>query len=234
MKNQNEKSIAIIQSNYIPWKGYFDFIHSVDEFMIYDSVQYTKNDWRNRNKIKTPQGAVWLTIPVLQKSLNQSINETEIANGKWVKKHWSTIKQFYANAPYFNHYKAIFEELYLSHSDTKRLSEVNYSFIKTINELLGITTKITFCTDYSVSGERSERLVELCKQAGASEYISGPAAKSYLDVSLFEKENIAVKWFDYSGYPEYNQQFPPFDHAVTILDLLFNEGPNATTFMRSF
>lgn len=227
-----EKSVAILQSNYIPWKGYFDIINSVDEFVIYDTAQYTKNDWRNRNKIKTIQGVNWLTIPV-KHSTSQEIREIQVLNNKWQQKHWRTLLQNYSKSKYFNIYKDIFENLYLKENDTF-LSKINYNFILAINKILGINTKISCSEDYLVNGEKSEKLLNICKQSNATEYFSGPAAKNYLDIELFRQEDIKVNWVDYSGYKEYNQLHPPFEHAVSILDLIFNEGGNAKNFMKSF
>jgi hypothetical protein len=226
------KKIAILQSNYIPWKGYFDMINSVDEFILYDTVQFTKNDWRNRNKIKTNNGVNWITIPV-KHSISQKINEIQVFNDIWQQKHWKTLSQMYSKSKYFSEYKALFGNIYLNMNETF-LSEINYIFICEVNKILDIKTKISWSSDYELSGEKSERLLNICKQTGASEYISGPAAKSYLNEELFHIENIKVTWMDYSGYPEYNQLFPPFEHGVSILDLIFNEGPNARKFMKSF
>ncbi|WP_345993670.1 WbqC family protein [Sulfurimonas sp. HSL-1716] len=227
------KKIAILQSNYIPWKGYFDLISSVDEFIFYDDVQYTKNDWRNRNKIKTFQGVQWITIPVEQKNLEQKIKDTKVADNRWNKKHWSTISQSYAKAKYFQEYKDIFEELYLK-GEEKYLSEINYKFIMTINKILGITTKIRWSDEFELSNGQTEKLLAICKQCDANVYLSGPAAKNYFNKNLAKQENIQVEWIDYSGYPEYNQLFLPFEHSVSIIDLIFNEGRNATQFMKSF
>lgn len=229
----SHKKIAILQSNYIPWKGYFDLINMVDEFIIYDDMQYTKNDWRNRNKIKTQNGIQWLTIPVIQKSLEQKINETNIFDKKWNIKHWRTIQQSYARAPFFNKYKGIFEEIYLN-IDSENLSQINYIFIKEICNILNITTKLSWSSDYSYGDGKTERLVRLVKAAQGNVYVSGPAAKNYLQEDLFNQEGIKVTWMDYSNYPEYNQCFPPFEHGVSILDLLFNVGPEAPNYMRSF
>lgn len=227
----SQKKIAILQSNYIPWKGYFDLINSVDEFIIYDEMQYTKNDWRNRNKIKTINGSQWITIPVIQDKLEQKICDTLVFDKKWNIKHWRTIQQNYAKSPYFKHYKQMFEELYLK-IETPYLSQINHLFIKTICQELGIDTKITWSSDYEYGDGKTERLVRLVQQAGGTEYISGPAAKSYLDEDQFRGAKIKVTWMDYSGYPEYFQLFPPFEHGVSILDLLFNEGPNAVNLMK--
>ncbi len=204
----------------------------VDEFVLYDDVQFTKNDWRNRNKIKTNDGVIWLTIPV-NHSINQKINEITVLNNSWRKKHWITISQNYSKSPYSKFYKEFFEELYLN-SDEKYLSKINFEFIKQINKILGITTKISFSHDYYLTGGRIDRLINLIKKVNCNEYISGPSAKNYINEVAFTDNNIKLSWMDYQAYPEYNQLFPPFEHAVSILDLIFNEGPNATKFMRSF
>lgn len=227
------KKIAILQSNYIPWKGYFDIINLVDEFVIYDEAQYTKNDWRNRNKIKTSQGIQWLTIPVRQVNLEQKIIETKITDKNWAKKHWRTIQQNYSKANHFKDYNELFEELFLNCSE-EYLSKINYQFITAINKVLGIKTKISWSSDFDLVEGQAEKLLGICKQAGAASYLSGPAAKGYFDEDLAAQEGIAVEWMDYSDYPEYEQLNQPFEHGVTILDLIFNEGPNATKFMKSF
>ena len=227
------KKIAILQSNYIPWKGYFDLINMVDEFIFYDEVQYTKNDWRNRNKIKTSQGIQWLTIPVRQENLEQKIKDTKITDKKWNIKHWRTISQNYTKAKYFKEYKEIFEELYLG-CDEEYLSQINYKFITAINEILGIKTKIRWSSEFELIDGQTEKLLGICKDCNADVYLSGPAAKDYFDEELARSENIKVEWMDYSWYAEYNQLHPPFEHGVSILDLIFNEGPNATKFMKSF
>ena len=230
MKN---RKIAILQSNYIPWKGYFDIIDSVDEFIFYDEMQYTKNDWRNRNKIKTQNGLLWLTIPTENKGhLGKKINEVKITDKRWAKKHWISIQNAYAKAPYFKTYKEVFEELYLG-KDEELLCDVNYKFIYKINEILGIKTKISFSQDYGLAEGKTERLVDLVQKAGGDEYISGPAAKDYIDEKLFNDANIKLSWFDYSKYPEYPQLFPPFEHGVSVLDLIFNCGEDAIKKIRN-
>jgi hypothetical protein len=228
------KKIAILQSNYIPWKGYFDLINMVDEFILYDDMQYTRRDWRNRNKIKTSNGLLWLTIPVEVKGKYfQKINETKISEKDWAKKHWQTIALNYAKTKYFKEYKDRFEELYLGDNE-EYLSQINYKFIMAINDVLGISTKIRWSSEFDLVDGQTERLLGICKDCQADVYISGPAAKDYLDESLFEAENIKVEWMDYSGYSEYAQSYPPFEHGVSILDLIFNEGPHAASFMKSF
>jgi hypothetical protein len=228
------KKIAIVQSNYIPWKGYFDLISSVDEFILFDDMQYTRRDWRNRNKIKTPTGPVWLTIPVQVKGKYfQKINETVISDPNWNKVHWKTIVQNYSQAKCFPIYKDLFEELYLGCQE-QFLSAINYRFLTAICKILGIKTRLSWSTDYNLREGKTERLLELCLQTGAAEYFSGPTAKDYMDEELFRQENIALRYMDYSGYPEYQQLFPPFDHFVSIIDLVLSEGSNATQFMKSW
>ena len=227
------KKIAILQSNYIPWKGYFDLINMVDEFILYDEVQYTKNDWRNRNKIKTSQGVQWLTIPVRQENLEQKIKDTKISDKKWNIKHWRAISQNYAKTKYFKEYKEIFEGLYLG-CDEEYLSQINYKFITAINDILGIKTKIRWSSEFELIDGQTEKLLGICKDCSADVYLSGPAAKDYFDEAIAEQMGVSVEWMDYANYPVYEQLHSPFEHGVTILDLIFNEGPNATNYMKSF
>lgn len=230
------KKVAILQSNYIPWKGYFDIIASVDEFIFYDEMQYTKHDWRNRNKIKTLNGLLWLTIPCNSKGAiieQKKICEIKVVNNSWAKNHWDNIKQAYSKAPFFKTYETFFENLYKECEKEEYLCKINYKFIFAINELLNIKTKISFCQDYGLIDGKTERLVDLVKKAGGNSYLSGPAAKDYIDEKLFEEAGIKLVWMDYSGYPEYNQLYPPFEHGVSILDLIFNCGPESRKFMKS-
>lgn len=225
------KKIAIVQSNYIPWKGYFDMIAAVDEFILYDDMQYTRRDWRNRNQIKTPQGLQWLTVPVKVKGkYHQTIFETEIEGSEWASVHWKSLQQNYRRTPHFEEISAWLEPLY---SGTyTRLSDLNRAFLESICTYLGITTLIRNSSDYTLSDGKTERLADLCVQAGASEYISGPAARDYVEADVFSDRGIQLSWFDYSGYPEYPQLWGDFSHYVTILDLLFNCGKEAPNFMK--
>ncbi len=229
------KKIAILQSNYIPWKGYFDIINSVDEFVIYDCMQYTKRDWRNRNIIKTPNGPLWLSIPVDTKGKYlQQINETKVSSHDWAKKHWNTIVMAYSKAPYFEEYRPIFEELYRKAEEEDYLSKINYMFLTKICDLLSIKTKLTMDDMYNAHGKKTERLVSIVTEAGGDYYLSGPAAKDYIENDLFENAGIQLEYMNYEGYPEYPQLHGEYISAVSILDLLFMEGPSATKFMKSF
>jgi hypothetical protein len=224
--------IIITQSNYIPWKGYFDAIALVNDFVIYDDMQFTKRDWRNRNLIKTEFGAKWLTIPVEVKGKYfQKINETKISDNNWNKDHWNIIKQNYSKSKHFVDYKDFFEELYLN-TTSVYLTEINFRFINAICEILKIKTKFHFSSDFDLKEERSERLLDICLKLKGTDYYSGPAAKAYMNESIFEEAGIKVNYFDYSGYPEYQQVYAPFEHNVSVLDLLFCEGKNASNFFK--
>jgi hypothetical protein len=231
MNNKNKK-VAIVQSNYIPWKGYFDMIAAVDEFVLFDDMQYTRRDWRNRNQIKTPQGLQWLTVPVKVKGKYfQAIRETEIDGKEWAASHWKSIELNYRKARFYPEISSLIRPLYLERNYT-HLSVLNRTLIEAVCTYLGITTKISHSWDYPLVDGKTERLVGLCQQAGASEYISGPAASDYLEEELFAREDIQLTWFDYAGYQEYPQLWGDFVHSVSILDLLFNCGPESTKCMR--
>ena len=226
------KKVAILQSNYIPWKGYFDLIAAVDEFILYDDMQYTRRDWRNRNQIKTPQGVQWLTVPVQVKGkYHQTIKDTEIDGTDWASAHWRILKQNYSRAPHFNEILEWLEPLYLT-EPSGFLSRLNRQFIEAVCNYLRISTIISNSWDYSLLNGKTERLADLCTQAGGTEYISGPAAKDYIVENIFTEQGIKLTWFDYAGYPEYQQLWGEFTHGVTILDLLFNCGRDAPRYMR--
>lgn len=227
-----QKRVAIVQSNYIPWKGYFDMIGSVDEFILFDDVQYTKRDWRNRNIIKS-DAPLWLTIPVQAKNkYEQKIKDVVVSEKNWANKHWKTIQQAYAHAKGFEEVEEFLSGLYRdAHHD--HLTEINFHFLTAICGFLGIKTRLTFSMDYNVVDGKTERLVSLCQQSHASLYLSGPRAKAYMDESLFAAAGIPIEYMDYSGYPEYRQLHPPFTHEVSIVDLICNEGFNAAKFLKS-
>jgi hypothetical protein len=204
-----------------------------DELIIFDTAQYTKNDWRNRNKIKTTQGAKWLTVPCIQKSLSQKIMDTVVSDPKWNIKHWASISQNYTKAPFFKDYRGIFEECYLN-SKEKYISQINFMLMSEIIKILKIETKIRWSTEFHLEDGQTEKIISICQQTGAQIYLSGPAAKLYFDESLSKKMGVSVEWMDYTKYPEHPQLHPPFSHEVSILDLIFNTGPEAKNFMKSF
>ncbi len=226
------KKVAILQSNYIPWKGYFDIIAAVDEFIIYDDMQFTRRDWRNRNQIKTPAGVQWLTVPVLVKGkYHQKIKDTQIDGADWATSHWKSLMQNYGRAPHFSEIASWLEPLYIDEPYT-HISQLNRRFIEVICAYLGIKTSITNSSEYIQLNDRNERLADLCIQAGGTDYVSGPAAKGYIDEKVFADLGIKLTWFDYIGYPQYSQLWGDFTHSVTILDLLFNCGKDAPRYMR--
>jgi hypothetical protein len=224
------KKAAILQSNYIPWKGYFDIISQVDEFIFYDDVKYSYGDWRNRNKIKTLNGLLWLSVPV-GKPHNRLICDIEIPNADWQRVHWQTISQFYKKAPFFNEYKSFFEHFYLSEMHTN-LSDMNIGLIKKIcMEILDIKTNFKDSREFNLQGKKEGRVLELLSKTGASLYLSGPGARDYIKEEHFAEKHIELKWMDYSGYPEYKQLFGKFEHAVSILDLIFNVGKDSSFYV---
>jgi hypothetical protein len=201
---------------------------------LYDDAEYSKNSWRNRNRIKTPQGLLWLTIPVTMPSSKSPIKTVQVADARWGPRHWDSLVMNYAKAPFFRDYQSLLEPLYLTNPQAF-LSQVNAQFIQCICSILGITTKITWSMDYHLTNQDpTEKLIELCQQSGAGVYLSGPSASDYLNESLFLAHQIELVYIDYQGYPEYEQRFPPFEHAVSILDLLFQQGPAAPHYMKSF
>lgn len=210
-------------------------INSANHFVVFDEVQYTRRDWRSRNKIKMSGGPTWLSIPVEVKGKYfQTIGETRIADQSWARQHWASISQSYAKAPFFKLYRDTFSGWYEKAASLEYLSEVNCLFLQGICTLIGINTKFHQSSLFNLAESKSERLLNVCLDLGATRYLSGPAAKDYLDESIFKAKNIDVAWADYTGYPEYDQLYPPFEHFVSVLDLLFMTGPNCRTYMKSF
>ena len=221
--------VAISQSNYIPWKGYFDLIRKADYFVIYDIVQYTKNDWRNRNKIVFPSGPKWLTVPILRHSMSQSIKSTQIANQSWQQKHWRSIEQNYRKAPFFSEYAASLSSIY--DKEWNSISSLNCCLIRLLCQLMDIDTPILDASDFSLSEDRNQRLLDICSHLNADTYLSGSSASSYLDLDLFAQSNVRVYWMVYNYEKQYPQQSFPFVHEVSVLDLLFNTGPHWRNFL---
>src|SRR5882757_1416380 len=219
--------ICIIQSCYIPWKGFFDLIGRCDEYVIYDSAQYVKRHWYNRNRIKTANGVEWLTIPVVTKGrFEQPIDTVEIEK-PWADKHWRALELAYKRAPFFDQLAPTVKAWYERADKKKRLTDVNAIFLNGIAGLLGLKTRIVKDTAYPAQGAKTERLLGIARAAGADRYLSGPSAREYFDETMFEPAGITSEWMSYEGYPEYKQLHGGFEHAVTALDLLFNTGPEA-------
>jgi hypothetical protein len=211
----------------MPWRGFFDLIGRCDEYVIFDRTQFAKRHWHNRNRIKTAAGLQWLTIPVLSKGrYEQAIDEVEIEK-PWTEKHWRAIELAYRRAPFFEALAPTVRGWYERADREKRLTDVNALFMREIASLLGLGTRIVQDTVYPIRGAKTERLLGIARAAGADRYLSGPSAKGYLDEALFAAAGIGVEWMSYEGYPEYPQLHGGFEPAVSVLDLLFNVGPDA-------
>tara|TARA_B100001287_G_scaffold32324_2_gene23084 strand:- start:1432 stop:2031 length:600 start_codon:yes stop_codon:yes gene_type:complete len=194
-------------------------------------MQYTKRDWRNRNLIKTPRGLKWLSIPVIVKGKYfQKIKDTKTLDNSWIRSHLSILKQNYQGARYFKEMWPWVESTYYS-SDYKYLTEINLHFINEINKLLDIKSEIKFSSEFDLHEERNLRLINICKRLNGTDYYSGPSAKSYINEKLFSDNNINIHYLNYSNYPQYSQLYDGFEHGVTILDLLLNEGIGSFKFL---
>lgn len=215
--------VAVLQSNYLPWKGYFHLINEVDLFCFYDEVQYTKNDWRNRNKIKTKNGVNWLTIPIPSSATKGTIKEAVITDQKWQTKHYQSLKSGYGKAPYFEQLDALAND-YLNEKNWQKLSDLNQYIIIKIARMLGIKTKFVDSGDYELKDGRVSRLIGLLSSLGAKEYLSGPSAASYLksESHSFEAAGVNLEYFQYPDYPAYNQLSEGFDNYVSIVDMIAN------------
>ena len=221
--------IGTIQSNFLPWRGYFDFIREVDLFIIHDDIQYTKGDWRNRNKIKTPRGAEWITVPVHYRQSSQLIEETAIDNSKpWARSMLNRVRDSYRNAPCFKPYYSELSDMLLEPAGT--ISDLNLRLIQWVCSHLEIKTPITFSRQYHPQGAKTERLIGILKQVGATTYLSGPSAQAYLEPERFEQAGIRLEYKVYD-YPEYEQLYPPFEPAVSVIDLLFMVGRDAKAYL---
>lgn len=221
------KKIAILQSNYLPWKGVFDMMHQADTFVFLEDVQYTEQDWRNRNKILTKQGTNWIIVPIRNSNkFGQLIYEAEIDNRSyWQRKHYNSFQMNYGKAPYFKEYSWIIDDIFNKDKWTN-LSELNIYSTQLIAKVLGIKTEFITSTSLDVKGIKDDRVIEICKKLNATHYLSGPAAKDYIIPEKFKKEGIELEYIKYE-YPRYKQMHEPFNHYVTSLDLIFNVGHDA-------
>jgi hypothetical protein len=223
--------VCILQPSYIPWRGYFHQILKADVFVFYDDVQYDKHGWRNRNRIKTPNGSCWITIPVHTKGVvdqGVTINEVKIDwTKKWNDKHWRAISMSYGKAPFFGQYESLLQSLYARHDEY--LADFTISTTEALARALGIehTKFMRSSMMRGIAGSKTERLISILTQIGCTHYISGPSAQDYIDHGEFAKAGISVEFMTYD-YPEYPQLHPPYDANVSIIDLLLMMGPDAT------
>jgi hypothetical protein len=218
--------VVILQPSYLPWLGYFDQLYKSDVFILYDDVQYDKHGWRNRNRIKTPSGVQWLTIPVLTHGRGQpAIREIGIDNRQpWGRKHLHALRMNYAKAPAF---ADVFEKLapVLEHP-WERLVDVNVAVLEALCALLGLERDVRFSSHLGIGGEKTERLIAICRALGADRYLTGNAAKDYLEEQRFVEHGIALEYHHYH-HPTYRQLYGPFVPYLSIVDLLMNHGPES-------
>jgi hypothetical protein len=223
--------VGVIQSNYIPWRGYFDFIDAVDLFIFHDDLQYTKNDWRNRNRILTPDGLRWLTVPVHYRTVSQRIDEVQIDyRQNWSERHLYQLEANYRRAPFFQTYVHQFANIISQ--EFSNISELNVALCKWVMQVLEIPTPTLMSRELNVSGKKSERLIDLLTRVNGTTYLSGPSAAAYLDLGLFHSHGIQVDYKSYD-YPPYPQFRDGFCGDASILDLIFNTGPAARQYMKS-
>lgn len=217
--------ITVLQPSYIPWLGYFDQIKKSDIFVFYDDVLYTKNDWRNRNRIKTEKGTAWLTIPVdIKNRLTNHllIKEAAITNNQILKKHLKTIEISYKDSPFFENVYSIISPLFTT--EYRLLADLDIDLVKTISEYIEIKN-VSFLrsSDMNVVNENpTQRLIDICKKLNATHYLTGASAKNYLDEAVFKKNDILLEYQEYK-HPTYKQQWGDFVPYLSIIDLLFNE-----------
>ena len=224
---------VVLQPSYIPWRGYFHQIYKADTFVFYDDAQFDRGGWRNRNRVKTPSGSRWLTIPVLKKgSVNGRIPIHQIQinwDQRWNVKHLRTLRHLYSKAPHFEEYICMIEEFYGQHPNL--LADFTIDLTVALSKKLGIdSTQFRRSSTLKVFGSRTDRLVSILQAVGATHYISGPSAKGYLDEKKLLDAGISFEYMSYD-YPYYEQLYPPFDPRVSILDLLFMVGREAPDYI---
>lgn len=224
------KTVGIIQPNYIPWRGYFDFINKVDHFIFLDDVQYTKRDWRNRNKVRQKVGdSIWLTVPV-NASRDSLIMDAEIDQSEgWVRKHLQTLENNYGKAPFFHQYFEGFKNVLESRPSS--IADLDITLCRKICEWLSIDTELSRSSDYDCQGIKDRKLIALTQAVDGTHYLSGPSARNYIQDDLWTDAGIKLEYIEYPAYAPYPQISEPFDPYVSVLDLIFMEGPAAPAYI---
>jgi len=232
--------IGALQTAYLPWLGFFDQIYQCDLFIIYDDLQYTKKDWRNRNRIKTSQGPMWLTVPLASHgALKKKILDMEIApTPGWARAHWGALKMNYARAPFFSRYRGFFQDLY-QHRWT-HLAPLNRAIIDYCLSRLKIRTPVIYSSQSRLEEDylswcrgrtdATERIIYICTRFGAQRFFGGPAGKQYIKENLLDRAGICMEYHHYP-HPCYRQCFGPFIPYLSIVDLLFNEGDESLSIL---
>ena len=226
-------TVVILQPSYIPWRGYFDQIRRADLFVFYDDVQYDRRGWRNRNRIKTAQGPQWLTIPVHARGSREGIPVKEIRidwSTGWSRKHLKALSLAYGRAPHFADYLPVLESFYARRDEY--LADFTIETTIALSRELGLTsTRFLRSSELpEIGGARTERLIRILERVGAKRYLTGPSARTYIEPGKFDEAGIALEYVEYD-YPEYPQLHPPFEPALTILDLLFMTGQDALRYI---
>ena len=215
--------VAVHQPQYLPWLGYFDKIRRADVFCYLDDVQYKKNDWQNRNRIKTAQGWQWLTVPV-HYCFPQKLNEVTINDAvNWKNKHLQTLVTNFNRAPFFREFAKLFEQIYSE--DCKFLSDLNIALIERLKAAFGVgQAPAVKSSEFSLRQDPTDRLIDICKQLEADTYLSGPDGVKYMDLDRFKQSGIQVVVQEFT-HPVYPQLFGEFQSHMSVVDLLFNCGP---------
>ncbi len=221
--------IAIHQPQYLPWLGYLDKIDKADVFVILDNVQFKKNEWQNRNRIKTAQGYQWITVPVLYR-FPEKINEVRINNNEnWGRKHLQAFITNYSKSPCYENYISFFEDIFSR--NWERLVDINVEIIKFLITTLDLKTRLVMASDLELREGPTERLIDICRTLGSHKYLAGKDGNKYMNLELFDKEGIEVIFQDFK-HPEYNQLFGDFEPYMSAIDLLFNCGDNSLEILR--
>ncbi|HBP12222.1 MAG TPA: hypothetical protein DD452_09805 [Nitrospina sp.] len=223
--------VTILQPSYLPWLGFFEQMTRSDKFVLLDDVQYTRRDWRNRNKVRVKEGWVWLTVPVQQKSrFSQSLLETRIDNSvSWRRKHLETLRQHYCKAPFFEKYFPRCQQIY--EKDWEFLFDLCLETIQFLKEEMGIETPLLRSSEMKLSGEKTERLVSICRELGATHYLSGESGSDYISQEDFSNPGIELEYQNYE-HPVYPQRYPGFVPHLSTIDLLFNCGEQSLSILK--
>lgn len=215
--------LAILQPSYLPWIGYFDQIAKVDQFVYLDDIQFTRRDWRNRNKIRTAEGWSWLTVPVIQKNqFTQPLLETRIdSSSNWQMKHLNSIRHNYIKTEFFDLYFPQIETII--NKDCDLLLDLCLELTENLKNWLGISTPTVRSSDLNITEKKGDKILALCRKLKATNYLTGDLAKDYLNESEFLSYNIRLEYHNYK-HPSYLQRYPEFVPYMSIIDLLFNQG----------
>lgn len=215
--------VTVTQSNYLPWKGFFDLVRRVDHLVLLDNVQFTRRDWRSRNRIKTPNGVQWLSVPVsCPRGRDTSVSEATIAGSAWIDDHLRALELSYSRTAHFDEVMDRLEPILRSSHET--ISELNEALLRELLQIMQISIELSVARGPIVRMDPSSRIAELVSGVGGTAYLSAPAARAYLEESTFTSRGCGVRFMEYPEYPEYSQMWPPFRHDVSIVDVLFHVG----------